>query len=210
MLRDVRERRAQFNNPSKVSASGLRTRLKLLYYHLFALLYGFAGSFASVVMVNSSWTRNHIASLWRSNARAVETVFPPCNVVDMSRAELGGRSNRIVAVAQFRPEKNHALMLEALALYLQRAGAQQDVELLLIGGCRDAGDEARLAAVEEKARALGIDVRAVQLTVVVTATETRCCAQERPVFGTCGRAFDLVDPPSYGTDPGDGLQLMSV
>ena len=37
------------------------SRLKLLYYKCFALIYGFAGGrFSDLTMVNSSWTEGHI------------------------------------------------------------------------------------------------------------------------------------------------------
>jgi hypothetical protein len=35
----------------------------------FALAYGWVGSYADVVMVNSSWTRGHIEELWGSRPR---------------------------------------------------------------------------------------------------------------------------------------------
>ena len=48
-------------------------------------------------------------------------------------------------MAQFRPEKNHALQLEALALLLQQHPEHRGrVRLVLIGGCRNADDDARV------------------------------------------------------------------
>ena len=35
------------------------------YYRLFSLLYGLVGRSADAVMVNSTWTYNHILSQWR-------------------------------------------------------------------------------------------------------------------------------------------------
>ncbi len=42
---------------------------KLVYYRIFAALYGFVGRFADLVMVNSSWTSAHIASIWKARPR---------------------------------------------------------------------------------------------------------------------------------------------
>ena len=53
---------------------------KLLYYRAFAFLYCLAGSYATTVMVNSSWTEAHIRSIWtRTPAAAIHRVYPPCN-----------------------------------------------------------------------------------------------------------------------------------
>ena len=51
----------------------------MVYYCLFALLYGMAGSCCDVVMVNSSWTLGHVLALWRSPNRT-SVVYPPCDV----------------------------------------------------------------------------------------------------------------------------------
>lgn len=59
------------------------------------------------------------------------------------------RSRLVVSVAQFRPEKDHALQIRAFAAFKRRdPAAFADVRLHLIGGVRDAGDEARLASLK--------------------------------------------------------------
>lgn len=67
------------------------SRAKLLYYHAFAFLYGMVGGFASNVMVNSSWTKGHIAALWKRSSPAV--VFPPCDTSELEvRAPVRSKS----------------------------------------------------------------------------------------------------------------------
>lgn len=113
MLRRVAARHAAFNNSSAVSSSAVRTQAKLLYYRLFALLYGWLGAFPSVVMVNSSWTSAHICVLWwRGRARRPQIVYPPCDVAALQRLPLKRPKKSqaelsLCSVAQFRPEKNH-------------------------------------------------------------------------------------------------------
>lgn len=81
-------------------------------------LYGLVGSCAETVMVNSSWTEDHINSIWKCPLKT-HRVYPPCSVEHLiklpflSDEEKGG-CIRIVAIAQFRPEKNHPLMLRAM------------------------------------------------------------------------------------------------
>ena len=67
-------------------------------------------------MVNSSWTRRHIAALWWQWRRP-QRVYPPCDTRALQALPLDRRLKRIyiVSVAQFRPEKDHALQLRALA-----------------------------------------------------------------------------------------------
>lgn len=73
-------------------------------------------------MVNSSWTAGHIARLWwRMEPPA--TVFPPCDSAALAALPLDRKLKRLylVSLAQFRPEKNHALQLRAFAAARRRA-----------------------------------------------------------------------------------------
>jgi glycosyltransferase involved in cell wall biosynthesis len=73
-------------------------------------------------MVNSSWTSAHIQQLWWS-FREPALVYPPCDTSDLQTLPLDRKLKHLylVSVAQFRPEKNHRLQLEAFALARQRA-----------------------------------------------------------------------------------------
>lgn len=112
MLNKVREQRPSYNNASAITSSVSVSRLKLAYYQLFARAYSFVGSCADSVMVNSSWTRAHIAELWGYNdrekqlsaaatqtqkaptstrakvaasANTLHLVYPPCNTTDLHK-----------------------------------------------------------------------------------------------------------------------------
>ncbi len=65
MLQRVREFRPSYNNNVAISGSTTVSNIKILYYHIFAWMYGMVGSFASMVYVNSSWTEGHVAEMWR-------------------------------------------------------------------------------------------------------------------------------------------------
>ncbi|XP_062303576.1 GDP-Man:Man(3)GlcNAc(2)-PP-Dol alpha-1,2-mannosyltransferase-like, partial [Osmerus eperlanus] len=60
MLSVVQERNPRFNNADFISNNLFLSAVKVVYYCLFALLYGMAGSCSDVVMVNSTWTLDHI------------------------------------------------------------------------------------------------------------------------------------------------------
>lgn len=139
---------ASFNNREIFVRSSLLRNLKLLYYKFLVLIYGFAGRRADLVMVNSSWTRNHIKSLWQMEK--VSVVYPPCDVDSFKRMSVEkfseskkeDRNIKIVSIAQFRPEKNHELQIEAFDMFLNETHSAS--ELTLYGGCRDGADKKRV------------------------------------------------------------------
>ncbi|KAG7501579.1 GDP-Man:Man(3) c(2)-PP-Dol alpha-1,2-mannosyltransferase-like [Solea senegalensis] len=147
MLTVVRERNPRFNNPDLVTNSLFLSAFKLLYYCLFALLYGMAGSCCDLVMVNSSWTLDHILSLWRAPNRT-SVVYPPCDVsgfLDIPLEEDGAKKcHPIVSIGQFRPEKDHRLQIRAFKKVLDRRIVDTPLKLVLIGGCRNQEDEDRV------------------------------------------------------------------
>ena len=186
MLGRVRGGVETYNNQGGVARSAWRTRAKLGYYRAFALFYGAVGGCAQAVMVNSTWTLGHVGSLWwgwggpagpvvealggrRAGTRLPALVHPPCNTQALlkwpvtgagarKRREGGaGRSPYIISVAQFRPEKDHALQLRSFAEARRRGSpAVLGASLVLVGGCRNTGDEARVARLRALAVELGV------------------------------------------------------
>ena len=140
-----------------------KTLVKLMYYWFFAVLYGLCGCLADLVMVNSTWTYGHIKRLWGFfSERRIHIVYPPCLVPEMPTSTLpqkssNERARRIVSVGQFRPEKDHALQVESLAKLFEEypIHKEENVQLLLIGSCRNESDMHRvreLKALIEKQR----------------------------------------------------------
>ena len=162
MLQSLNAERSSGRGLNAGAGKGLRGQAKSIYWHAFAGLYGWVGGKIDVVMTNSSWTQGHINKLWgwsRSWERKIhkpEIVYPPCAVEDLTRAikiDLKSekqREHKLIYIAQFRPEKNHQLVLRAFAQYLKlkqsmpRSGSSQTIEdarLTLIGSVRDSTDE---------------------------------------------------------------------
>jgi alpha-1,2-mannosyltransferase len=77
-----------------------------------------------VVMANSSWTADHIRQLWWAQGKSPALVYPPCDTTELQRLPLDRRLKQLylISVAQFRPEKNHRLQLEAFARARKMAG----------------------------------------------------------------------------------------
>eukprot|EP00698_Gefionella_okellyi_P025492 TRINITY_DN9361_c0_g1_i1.p1 TRINITY_DN9361_c0_g1~~TRINITY_DN9361_c0_g1_i1.p1 ORF type:complete len:470 (-),score=64.83 TRINITY_DN9361_c0_g1_i1:490-1899(-) len=155
MLQRVSAGSADYNHRASIAKSPLRTQAKLLYYRIFAMLYRFMGMCTHQSMANSHWTAAHIRSIW---GKQPVIVFPPCPTAQLVSAPLqASRSSTIVSVAQFRPEKNHPLMLDAFAQYKSRPDADPTAKLLLLGGCRvGTEDTARVEALRSQAQQLGI------------------------------------------------------
>ena len=170
MLELVEQRKTSFNNRAVISKSLLLSRAKLLYYRLLATAYGAAGRASHSTMVNSSWTRAHIADIW-GEVPLPHVVFPPCNTANLQAIPLAGRDQLVISLGQFRPEKNHVLQLQAMA-HLRHSHPDLHVRLVIIGSCRNVGDQARVAAVEDEIQRLGLsDV--VQVRVNVSWGELR-------------------------------------
>ncbi|XP_072118945.1 GDP-Man:Man(3)GlcNAc(2)-PP-Dol alpha-1,2-mannosyltransferase isoform X1 [Mobula birostris] len=151
MLSVVKDRNPRFNNAAFISNNPILSNLKLVYYHIFAMLYGLVGSCSDIIMVNSTWTLNHILALWKAGDRT-HVVCPPCDVQTLLNIPLEDDGNKtehsIVSIGQFRPEKDHALQIKAFHGFLQKYTQKCSVKLILIGGCRNAEDEERVSCLK--------------------------------------------------------------
>jgi alpha-1,2-mannosyltransferase len=139
-----------------------KTWAKLIYYKLFAVAYGLVGSLADLVMVNSTWTYNHIQSLWWYSKR-IDIVYPPCRVDQREAPKSNQRQPIIVSIGQFRPEKNHRLQIEAVHKLLQQH-PNVPVELVLIGSCRNEHDEKRVDELRQLVQTLRLE-KVVQFNI---------------------------------------------
>ena len=137
--------------------TGLKGRFKQFYWERFASLYRWVGGSVDVVMTNSTWTQNHITQLW-AGARTkhklqhpIQVVYPPCAVeeiqkkIPVDKESEKVRTNNILYIAQFRPEKKHEDIIEAFHLYLRNHHTDTPVEkrpkLILIGSVRNDTDD---------------------------------------------------------------------
>lgn len=141
---------------------------KRVYWHLFAKIYCLVGGSIDVVMTNSRWTQEHIMSLWGSwrswiKKSAPLTVYPPVAVeelvsaIEISETKEKTREPYILYLGQFRPEKNHRLILKSFAKFKGTGTtASKTAKLVLIGSIRDDSDSARVHDLKELANELKI------------------------------------------------------
>ncbi|KAB8300830.1 hypothetical protein EYC80_002758 [Monilinia laxa] len=135
---------------------GLRGKAKKLYWSIFAKFYTWVGASIDVVLTNSNWTLDHITSLWgewrRDLKKPIATaVFPPVAVeeleekISVTSESESIRQPALLYIAQFRPEKNHQLILNAFAAFKStESQATKGAKLILIGSVRDDSDSKRV------------------------------------------------------------------
>lgn len=151
------------------SGKGLKGIGKTLYWQMLVSVYTLAGRSLDVVMANSSWTRSQMVRLWgpyrRSRQRtAIEVVFPPVAVEEIiDTIPLDGpgvipREKKLVYIAQFRPEKDHELILQSFAKMVHgEVSGTEGAQLVLIGSVRDSEDETLVYKLRLLARELKIE-----------------------------------------------------
>lgn len=156
MLRLVASGQSTYNNKTRITRSRFLTSLKIRYYRILASLYGFVGRRANVIMVNSTWTYNHIKSIW--NCSNVHVVYPPCDCATFLKVPRDEPSNefRMVSVGQFRPEKDHKKQIDVVKAVLDRRTDVSGFRLVTIGSCRDNEDHQRVEDLKRYAQELGI------------------------------------------------------
>lgn len=136
---------------------GTKGFAKKQYWKLFAAIYSWMGASVDVVMTNSTWTQGHIQSLWgprrkqRGRVNPIAVVYPPCAVNEIERQiELSEESEKqrqkyLVYIAQFRPEKNHQLILQSFSEFVKTGTpSAKEAKLVLLGSVRDDNDSRRV------------------------------------------------------------------
>ncbi|XP_045453662.1 GDP-Man:Man(3)GlcNAc(2)-PP-Dol alpha-1,2-mannosyltransferase [Melitaea cinxia] len=163
MMRRVKHRLTSYNNSSAIARNPLLTWCKLLYYKVFGWLYGVVGRCADIVMVNGTWTEDHINELWKIPLNT-HRVYPPCEVTELKKLRSLVKDSdpiRILSVAQFRPEKDHPLMLQAMYelrnLLIKNELLWNKIKLVLVGSCRNAADEERVKHLRDLAKHLALE-----------------------------------------------------
>lgn len=136
---------------------------KLIYYHFFAWVcnkyvdsiqnfifchfqvYSLAGQCSDITLVNSTFTLEHLTMLWN---KPLHLVYPPCEINHLKKLPRNlerPKKIRIMSLAQFRPEKDHPLQLQAMYELREMVPEElfNNITLVLCGSCRNADDNRR-------------------------------------------------------------------
>jgi alpha-1,2-mannosyltransferase len=147
MIKRVENKVEDLTNSKTIASNPILSDLKLIYYKGMLKSYAQVGLYTNSVMTNSTWTYNHIIKLWKI-PKETTIVYPPCDSSYLSTFDIQNKRERqIMSLAQFRPEKAHHVQIEAYAKLLEkhpeyRNDPSKFTKLVMIGGCRNEGDEA--------------------------------------------------------------------
>ncbi|KAK6100652.1 Glycosyl transferases group 1 family protein [Brugia pahangi] len=165
MIKLVESSEPSYNNAQWIAKNRFFTYCKLVYYRIFAIFYSLSGICSKVIMVNGTWTRDHIVALWGVDDRTY-LVYPPCNVDNLlrinSKAEKLLREERrvqMLSIGQIRPEKDHRLQicfLAELKKRLLKENLNYKIRLVICGGCRDMDDVQRAKDLQLYAENMGL------------------------------------------------------
>ncbi|XP_067134862.1 GDP-Man:Man(3)GlcNAc(2)-PP-Dol alpha-1,2-mannosyltransferase [Centruroides vittatus] len=162
MLDRVVQRTQTYNNRGIVAKYPILSTFKLWYYRIFSALYGLTGRFSDVVMVNSTWTKNHIDKIWKIPERT-NLVYPPCDIEEFESIPLDKKAQfnsfNILSIAQFRPEKDHPLQIRSLKKLLQKCKEEEKkkIKLILMGSCRNKEDLQRVEELQLLSQKLNVE-----------------------------------------------------
>lgn len=132
---------------------------KLVYWSLLYCFYVFLGTKINIALANGSWTYDHLEKIWTFNSafgHKLEILYPPCGTeyltenIDTTKS----RANKLLYLAQFRPEKRHDMLLQEYSLFLKKnyPGVTKPTDeiptLVYAGSCRTADDTATLKSLQ--------------------------------------------------------------
>lgn len=140
MIQDIRR------GVDGVHSRGILTRikffrfLKIFYYYAILFFYKLNGLCVDFAFTNSSWTNNHMKSIW--SRTKMEILYPPCstNLYQNNSSLRLGIGNYIVSCAQFRPEKRQKMQVDIMRK-LKDMNFCKDLKLFMIGSIRDEKDK---------------------------------------------------------------------
>ncbi|KAA1472174.1 mannosyltransferase [Dentipellis sp. KUC8613] len=81
MLARVQSRKTTHTNSDAIASSPILSRGKLLYYRIFMYHYAQALRHASFIMVNSSWTKNHVDSILAYSDPLLDALHLPLEII---------------------------------------------------------------------------------------------------------------------------------
>ncbi|CUM52237.1 GDP-Man:Man(3)GlcNAc(2)-PP-Dol alpha-1,2-mannosyltransferase [Debaryomyces fabryi] len=134
---------------------------KLIYWSGVFYFYKYLGSLVNITLANGSWTFNHISNIWTLNkdqpGYEMDILYPPCGTEMLTKnvETLGQRENKLLFIAQFRPEKRHSLILNQYFKFLANAtrlGAplKSIPTLVFLGSCRTPDDTKTLQDLKQE------------------------------------------------------------
>ena len=150
------------------SKSDVFSFVKFCYWSCLYWIYVYIGSFVDITLANGSWTFNHMQKIWTYNkalGKEIDILYPPCGTEYLvnSQTSQSTRNNKLLYLAQFRPEKRHILILKEYQQFLTNnypnisSPVDEVPTLLFAGSCRTKDDTATLEFLQQEVKALKLD-----------------------------------------------------
>lgn len=146
------------------SLRDLKALAKFVYWSALYYFYVYLGSCVDVTFTNGSWTFNHITSIWTFNqsaSKSIDLLYPPCSTEYLvGQVPLTApREEKLLYIAQFRPEKRHSLILQEFSRFLKRAKAEKLTikelpKIVFLGSCRTPEDSGTLESLRAQTEEL--------------------------------------------------------
>lgn len=131
--------------------------VKLIYWSFMSLLYTYLGSCVDLTLANGTWTLKHMKNIWYMNdADTIRILHPPCSTEMLACTEISGeRENKLLYIAQFRPEKRHSLIVAEFSKFLNRAReanlpVSKCPKVVFLGSCKTKDDSFTLNSVRKQ------------------------------------------------------------
>lgn len=146
------------------TASDTRQAVKFLYWSAMSFFYSYLGSCVDLTLTNGSWTFTHISNIWYMNPiDSISVLYPPCSTETLSYTKAtGDRENKLLYIAQFRPEKRHLLIVEE---YLKLLNELRKVKVpisdwpkvVFLGSCKTTDDSFILDSLRDQVKDLDLN-----------------------------------------------------
>ncbi|KAI5956941.1 ALG11 [Candida jiufengensis] len=143
----------------------LKNYIKFIYWSILYYIYVYLGSYVDLTLANGTWTFNHMKKIWIYNqplGKHITTLYPPCGTENLVKEETTNkeRENKLLYLAQFRPEKRHILILKEYQQFLVNnypgiAKPTPEIPTLVFAGsCRTKDDTATLEFLQQETQLL--------------------------------------------------------
>ncbi|KAI5968115.1 ALG11 [Candida margitis] len=150
------------------SSSDVFSFAKFLYWSSLYWLYVYIGSYVDITLANGSWTFSHMQKIWTYNhalGKEIDVLYPPCGTEYLinEKDRDSTRANKLLYLAQFRPEKRHILVLKEYQQFLVNnypnisTPGDKVPTLLFAGSCRTKDDTATLEFLQQEVKTLKLD-----------------------------------------------------
>ena len=133
----------------RFTGSDIVQMFKLIYWSVLYYYYVYLGSLVDITLANGSWTFNHMKKIWFLNENlgsTLDILYPPCGDELLTIKNITTiRENKMIYIAQFRPEKRHELILLEYKKFLTefnqaKITVKQLPVLVFLGSCRSDDD----------------------------------------------------------------------